>query len=85
MIRSGGCLMHYPDGQEIRLGDRMAIWDGSEATVVCSIDTEEYSPDYPREHWAYLGEGILIDSVKLGRVHSAVAEGEMRLLARSTT
>ena len=36
--------MHYPDGQAIRLGDRMALRDGSEATVLCSIDTEEYSP-----------------------------------------
>ena len=36
--------MHYPDGQAIRLGDRMALRDGSEATVVCSIDAEEYSP-----------------------------------------
>ena len=50
--------MHYPDGQAIRLGDRMALRDGSEATVVCSIDTEEYSPDYPREHWAYPHRGI---------------------------
>lgn len=77
--------MHYPDGQEIRLGDRMALWDGSEATVVCSIDTEEYSPDYPPEHWAYLGHGILIESEKLGLVHCVETEGEMRLLARATT
>jgi hypothetical protein len=32
--------MRYPDGQEIRLGDRMKLWDGSEAIVVCSIDTQ---------------------------------------------
>jgi hypothetical protein len=59
----------------------MAIWDGSEASVVWR-DTEEYSPDDPREHWSYLAEGILIESVKLGLVHCVVAEGEMRLLSR---
>jgi hypothetical protein len=74
--------MRYPDGQEIRLGDRMALWDGSEGTVVCSIDTDQYSPDYPREHWAYLGNGILIESTNYGLVHCIESEGEMRLLAR---
>ncbi len=74
--------MRYPDGQDIHLGDRMALWDGSEATVVCSIDTEEYSADYPREHWAYLAQGILIMSETYGLVHCIEAEGEMRLLAR---
>jgi hypothetical protein len=75
--------MRYPDGQDIRLGDRMMLWGGGEATVVCSIDTQEYSPDYPREHWAYLDRGILIMSEKLGLVHCIETDGEMRLLARS--
>jgi hypothetical protein len=52
---------------------------------VCSIDTQEYSPDYPREHWAYLDRGILIMSEKLGLVHCIETDGEMRLLARSKT
>jgi hypothetical protein len=56
---------------------------GTEAKdVVCSIDTQEYSHDYPREHWAYLDRGVLILSEKLGLVHCVETEGEMRLLAR---
>lgn len=74
--------MHYPDGQEMHVGDRVAPWEGSEGPVVCSIDTQEYSPDYPREHWACLAQGVLILSEKPGLVHCIETEGEMRLLAR---
>jgi hypothetical protein len=35
--------MRYPDGQEVHLGDRVEPWNGNEGTVVCSVDTEEYS------------------------------------------
>jgi hypothetical protein len=77
--------MRYPDGQEIRLGDRMKLWDGSEAIVVCSIDTQEYSRDFPGEHWEYLARGIVISTAKLGLVHCVETEGEMRLLARGKT
>jgi hypothetical protein len=77
--------MRYPDGQEIRLGDRMELWDGSEAIVVCSIDTQEYSHDFPKEHWEYLTRGILISTARLGLVHCVETEGEMRLLARGRT
>jgi len=74
--------MRYPDGQEVHLGDRMELWDGGEGLVVCSIDTQEYSRDYPKEHWAYLDRGVLILSEKIGLVHCLEPEGEMRLLAR---
>jgi len=50
MEPSDGGPMKYPDGQEARLGDRVELWDQNEGTVVCSLDTNEYSPDYPREH-----------------------------------
>ncbi len=74
--------MRYRDGQEMHLGDRMVLWDGSEGTIVCSMDTHEYSPDYPREHWAYLVQGVLILSENPDLVRCIGTEGEMRLLAR---
>jgi hypothetical protein len=46
--------MKYPDGQEARLGDRVELWEQNEGAVVCSLDTNEYSADYPREHWQVL-------------------------------
>ncbi len=62
--------MHYPDGQEIRLGDLMRIWGTSYGLVVCSVDTDEYSEDYPKHIWqAFLESGILIFTREMGDVH----------------
>jgi hypothetical protein len=75
--------MRYPNGQEARLGDRVALWPGNEGTVVCSIDTEEYSDAYLREEWSHLARGILIFSEQVGLIHYIEPEVEMRLLARA--
>jgi hypothetical protein len=39
--------MKYPDGQEVRLGDKVKLGDDAEGVVVSSIDTGEYSEEYP--------------------------------------
>ena len=54
--------MKYPDGQIARLGDRVRLWDAAEGTVVCSLDTEEFTDEYPKDQWGYLGQGVLIHS-----------------------
>jgi hypothetical protein len=77
--------MRYPDGGEVRLGDRITLWDGNEGTVVCSIDTGEYSLSYPKEHWDYLGSGVLVLSEKAGLIHYREPERTMRLLKRGAT
>jgi hypothetical protein len=43
--------MKYQGGQESRLGDRIRIGGDSSGVVVCSIDTDEYTPEFPREQW----------------------------------
>jgi hypothetical protein len=35
--------MKYPDGQEVKLGDMVALGKDEQGIVVCSIDTGEYS------------------------------------------
>ncbi len=40
--------MNYPDGQEVKLGDVVALETDQRGVVVCSIDTGEYSDAYPR-------------------------------------
>ncbi|MEI7866829.1 MAG: hypothetical protein WCI11_02975 [Candidatus Methylumidiphilus sp.] len=52
--------MLYPDGVCVKLGDKVKLWDGSHGTVVCSIDTNEYTPSYPKAEWGYLETGIVI-------------------------
>ena len=73
--------MYYPDGQEVRLGDRVDQ-NGSGGVVVCSVDTDEYCVDYPREHWSYLGAGVLILFDEMGLVHYGGPDEDLRLVAR---
>jgi hypothetical protein len=46
--------MKYPDGQDVRLGDKVSLWAGARGVVVCSLDTQEYSAAYPAAEWSYL-------------------------------
>jgi hypothetical protein len=59
--------MRYPDGQLARLGDRLRLWDGVERTIVCSLNTDEYSAAYPRSEWNCLKTGVLVHSAQTGR------------------
>jgi len=83
--------MKYPNGETVRLGDIVRLWYGgpktteAEGEVVCSIDTDEYSTKYPRDEWAYLGEGILVLSPQAGLIHYRHPEANMTLLRRVQT
>ena len=52
--------MNYSNGQEVRIGDRVKLWDNQRGTVVYSIETGEFSKDYPKTEWGYLKSGILV-------------------------
>jgi hypothetical protein len=74
--------MHYSDGQLVQLGDTVSLWLGNEGTVVCSIDTAEFSPEYPKSEWAHLQRGVLILSSKGGLIHYAEADEDLALIHR---
>ena len=61
--------MKYPDGTEARLGDRVQLSNGESGTVVFSIDTDEYSADFPKEQWNYLARGIMVKTDAGAFVH----------------
>jgi len=61
--------MKYLDGTDIRLGDIVELSDGATGIVVCSVDTLEYSQDYPEKEWSYLEKGVLVDFKKYGLIH----------------
>jgi hypothetical protein len=52
--------MKYPDGTEARLGDRVRITNGDTGVIVASMDTNEFSSEYPAKNYADLKTGILI-------------------------
>jgi hypothetical protein len=52
--------MKYPNGHDVRVGDRVKLWRGQPGTVVCSIETGDFSTEYPKTEWAYLKHGIIV-------------------------
>jgi hypothetical protein len=75
--------MKYSDGQEARLGDKVKLWEGCYGVVVCSMDTNEYPVEYPKDEWGYLKTGVLIDSDKAGLIHYIKPEQNMELIERA--
>jgi len=75
--------MRYADGNEARLGDKIAIDEKYRGVVVADIDGGEFSERYA-SGWAYLKTGILVDTDFGGLVHYPDAESEhMVLLERA--
>jgi hypothetical protein len=74
--------MNYPDGQQVRLWDRVEVWPGCRGIVVASIDTNEYSPAFPREEWQYLGRGVMLDTDGAGLIHFPESDAHLVLLTR---
>lgn len=75
--------MKYSDGTEAKIGDKIEFSDGSSGIVKCSIDANEYSEDHPKEQWAYLEKGIMVESEVMGVIHYEEPEPGMVLIERS--
>ena len=75
--------MKYPDGQDVKLGDKVKLGQDRNGVVVCSIDTDEYSPDCPRAEWEHLKQGVLIRFPAYGLIHYEAAEPDLELIERA--
>ena len=76
--------MKFPDGSDVRLGDRVKITNGDTGVVVASMDTSEFSREYPAENYAHLKTGILILTDK-GALVRLEEPDHSRLLMRETS
>ena len=76
--------MNYSDGQEMRLGDRVED-NGQAGVIVCCVDTDEYSGEFPRTTWDFLEGGVLIQFEGRGLVHYLQPDEDLRLVARAAT
>jgi hypothetical protein len=56
--------LHFIDGIEIRIGDKVRFANGEHGEVVFSIDTNEWSLDFPKEHWLHLKKGVMFRTEK---------------------
>ena len=54
--------MKYPDGTDAHVGDRVRVSNGDTGVIVFSVDTNEYTAEYPKEDWAYLGSGVMVQT-----------------------
>ncbi len=76
--------MNYQNGKKICIGDTVKIGSDLEGTVVCVIDSGEYSEDFPKSEWDYLKVGFLVYSPETGLVHYSKMSPEIKLMNRST-
>jgi hypothetical protein len=74
--------MKYPDGTEIKVGDRVKVAGDDFGVVVLSVDANEYSTEFPAQEWSYLKKGIMIKSEKMGLVHYEEYSEDIELIKR---
>ncbi len=74
--------MKYPDGQVVKLGDRVRLGEDRGGVVVCSIDTGEYREEHSGAQWGYLKQGVMIEFPLYGLMHMEQPEADLELLAR---
>jgi hypothetical protein len=75
--------MKYSDGKDVKIGDKVRLWSGCHGVVVCSIDADEYTADYPKKEWGYLKSGIVIKTDKSGLIHYIEADEDLQLIERA--
>jgi hypothetical protein len=68
------------NGRLIRVGDRVTMGSGITGVVVFSIDTDEFSAEFPREQWQYLGRGIMVRSEQAGLVHLSEGNEDVQVI-----
>ncbi len=74
--------VRYSDGEEPKAGDTVRIGIEGRGTVVACIDSSDYLPGH--EQWAYLEQGLMIDTDFGGLVHyTSEATDELVLLHRA--
>lgn len=57
------------NGRKVGLGDKVLVAGDMEGVVVCSIDTGEGSRSHPIEQWAYLRQGVMVETPEAGLIH----------------
>lgn len=77
--------MKYPDGQEVKVGDRVKLGKDDGGVVVCSLDSNEFTEAYPEKQWGYLRNGVMIHFPLYGLIHYIKPEAELQLVARKRT
>jgi hypothetical protein len=74
--------MKYTDGRLVVVGDRVRLSEDQCGTVVCSMDADEYTREYPRSAWRYLNSGVLVKTDEGELFHYDEPDEDFELIAR---
>lgn len=74
--------MNYINGKKILVGDKVRFAEEAYGVVVCSIDDDKYTEEYPKNEWSYLQKGILISSPQAGLIHFPNEDESVVLIER---
>ena len=75
--------MHYINGETVRLGDVISLYQDCKGTVVCDVDGDSYDDAFPKAEWGpVLRKGVLIHSNRAGLVHMTESDGDLKLIRR---
>lgn len=66
--------MKYADGVEIRRGDHVRLYGVQTGVVVFSVDSDDYSDEFPRDEWAYLKSGVMVKADNGALIHLAYSD-----------
>ena len=75
-------MTKYADGQEVKLGDRVRLGADDQGVVVALVEKAEFGTGHPRDQWAYLKSGILVEFPSYGLIHYESPEPDLSLVER---
>jgi len=73
--------MKYADGQHISVGDRVKLSNSQVGTVVCSIESGEFTKEFLQSDWGYLKSGIIIETDSGEVFHYTDADEDLELVS----
>ena len=76
--------MKYADGQHVSVGDRVKLSSSQIGTVVCSIETSQFTTKFPQSDWGYLKSGIIIETDSGEVFHYTEADEDLELVSAKT-
>lgn len=77
--------MKYSNGKKVMIGDQVRLGDDTSGIVVCLMEEDHYTDEYPRSDWGYLKKGILVEFESYGLIHFIQLENDLQLLDRSVS
>lgn len=77
--------MKYPDGKNIKIGYIVDLGGGMEGVVLIDVGNHKFTDRFDMSVVIFLGDGIMIDTNKIGLLHlPANHDHYIRLVRRKT-